>query len=147
MSAVRYYFHLSFHTNYFDASDVIKAAEVYFEVTPSLGERLYDDKDEELLDLVMQIESDSNVTHDFFGENDGKFCTFGYSIYEADASEVDRIAEMWKEALGEKFGANNLGKMIRYDYEVPPEDDTDELHDSLFAEAIRSVPPVEENKE
>lgn len=138
----RYVFELLFHINYFEDTEDAEFEVALVEVAPSLGENLWHDEDETMLALVEEIEGET-CTHDYCGSDDGKFCRFGYALYEADRSEVDHIVGLWRAALDQRFGASLLGPTIRYRYVMKPEDDV-MVDEEAFVAALAAHPPVEE---
>lgn len=142
MAEKRYFFELECHVNYFHDTTDAEFENVLIEVSPEVGEAMWEDEDEVMLEIVQDIEGQT-VTHNFAGMDNGKYVHVGYGLYEAERHEIDHIVDLWRTALEETFGAENFGETIRYSFTVPEDQEDSEIYDQKREEAINSHQPLD----
>lgn len=129
-----YLFELIFHTNYFKEDE---GPDNFLVVTYEGNKQVREDISSGVIaDLREEIEADT-VTHDFYGVDSDKWSRNGYSIYEADETEVEDIITMWTQGLKDAYG-DNIKDPVRYSFVVNADEDYEKKEaiafDSVFSD-------------
>ena len=116
---MRFLFELNFHTNYFKEDEgPDHFVMVAFEGPAQLREDVVSGA---IADLRDDIEGET-VTHDFYGQDGGEWSRNGYSIYEADETEIENIINLWTEGLKAEYG-DKIKDPVRYSFTVVDDED------------------------
>jgi hypothetical protein len=128
---MRYMFELSFHTNYFRDNE--DEPDNFVMVVVEGNEQLDNDMSVSsgaMVDLQENIEGDT-VTHNYYGLQDNECSRHGYSIYEADETEMEEIIDMWTQGLMDAYG-DQIKAPIRYSFDVGSDEDYEEKETAAF---------------
>lgn len=116
---MRYLFELNFHTNYFKEDEgPDHFVMVAFEGPADIREDIVSGA---IAGLCEDIEYET-VTHDFYGQDGGEWSRNGYSIYEADETEIENIINLWTEGLKAEYG-DKIKDPVRYSFTVVDDED------------------------
>lgn len=128
---MRYMFELSFHTNYFrdNEDEPDNFVMVVFEGNKALEDDIGQSSGAVAL-LQEDIEYDT-VTHDYYGFQDDECSRHGYSIYEADETQMEDIINRWTDGLVNAFG-DQIKAPIRYSFDVGSDEDYEEKETAAF---------------
>lgn len=131
---MRYIFELTFHTNYFKEDEgPDHFVMVAFEGPAELRDDIISGA---IADLREDIEYDT-VTHDFYSEADTQWSRNGFSIYEADETEVENIINLWTEGLKAAY-SDKIKDPIRYSFTVVGDEDYGKKDVLAFEKAFYS---------